>query len=239
MRWFVLALSLFLASPAWAAVTYDTDTTGTNPASDTTHTFSHTIGTGTNVYVGVCVTTKGGSAGVGIDVTDVDIGGVQGSERRAQVTSADIKVEYWDAVLGSTTGSVDVVVTTAANDVFRATAFSMFGVDQSSPVGTADSTFSASATSLSLNISSAVGELVISCLATGNGTSNITVGADQTQQWLNTVDANNTFEQGSTEPGASTVTMSHSWTTSNQSVLVAVPVNAASTRRPIAPIMLQ
>lgn len=217
---------LLWAGTSWAAVTYDTDTTSQNAGTDTTDSFTHTIGAGSNVYVGVCVTTRGGGA-----VTGVQINGGAATWRATGDTTAsgsDVKVEYWDRVLGSTTGGVTIAPTITSNDAFRTTAFSLFGVDQTTPVGTAQSTQGAS-TSLSVNVSSAAGEVVVSCLAVGtSGTSSLTVGAGQTEQWVNTVDNNNTFEQGSTEPGGATVTMSHSWTGGNYSGLVAVPVKAAA-----------
>lgn len=80
-----------------------------------------------------------------------------------------------------------------------------------------------------MNVTSAANELVASCLGLASSASVITAGAGQTEQWLNTsTAANSTQDQGSTEPGGATVTMSHSWTTPDYAALVAAPFKAAT-----------
>jgi len=77
------------------------------------------------------------------------------------------------------------------------------------------------------------------CLGLASSGTSITVGAGQTEQWLNTsTAANGTQDQGSTEPGGATVTMSHSWTTADYAALVAAPFKAAAAAATTQNLML-
>ena len=237
---FVLFACLLIAPNAWAAITWDTATANGNPTADTADSFTHTIGTGSNVYVGVCVTTNGTDGSGSIDVSSLTVNGSAATFRAASdgvSQGAGIKTEYWDKVLGSTNGAVTVAVNVSANDRFRTTAFSLFGVDQTTPVGTA-ATGEATGTSASVNVSSAVNELVMSCLGVTLASSAWTVGAGQTERWVNSTDINTTAEQGSSEPGDATVTMSHSWTSLQYGTLVAIPIKPAATTATTQTLML-
>lgn len=233
-------LILLLAPPSWAAVTWDTDTTK-QAASGTSDTFNHVIGTGSNVYVGVCAFTRNGTTAA--DVTSVTIDGSAGAHIHTATDTADgtnIRVEMWGRALGSKNGSIAIDTVWDRTDAPRIVAFSMFGVDQGTPVGTAQITAPGTyPTSLSVNVSSAANELVVSCLGLASSASSITVGAGQTEQWVNTNTAgNSTQDQGSTEPGGAIVTMSHSWTTPDYAALVAAPFKAASATATAQPLML-
>lgn len=231
-RRFALVLFCILAMlpvQGYTAVTYDTDTVNDNADSDTTTNFNHTVGTGSNVYVGACVVTRSGSA---LSVSSFNIGGSAATQLSvADTTSAGggvIRVELWGRAMGSTNGAVAINPTVSGADRFRTTAFSLFGVDQTTPTGTQNSAVGSS-TSLSVNVSSAVNELVLSCAGVAtSGVSNLTAGAGQTSQQLNNTDLNNTYEDITTEPGGTTVTMSESWTGGNYSGLVAIPFKAVS-----------
>lgn len=227
----LIACALWLIPvTGWAAVTWDTDTTK-QAASGTTDTFNHVIGTGSNVYVGVCAFTRNGTTAA--DVTSVTIDGSAGSHIATANDATDgtnIRVEMWGRALGSKNGSIAIDTVWDRTDAPRIVAFSMFGVDQGTPVGTAQITAPGTyPTSLSVNVSSAANELVVSCLGLASSATSITVGAGQTGQWTNTsTAANSTQDQGSTEPGGATVTMSHSWTTPDYAALVAAPFKAAT-----------
>lgn len=243
MKFFISSLllaCLLVASPSWAAVAWDADTTK-QAASGTSDSFNHTIGSGSNVYVGVCAFTRNPTTAA--DVTDITINGSSGTHLVTATDTADgtnIRVEMWGRALGSTTGSIAIATTWDRTDAPRIVAFSMFGVDQGTPVGTTQSTAPGTyPTSLSVNVSSAANELVVSCLGLASSASSITVGAGQTEQWLNTSTAgNSTQDQGSTEPGGATVTMSHSWTTADYAALVAAPFKAATATATAQQLML-
>lgn len=222
-----LAVALLMSAQVAgaAAVTWDNDTTR-QAASGTNDSFNHIIGTGSNVYVGVCTFTRNGTTAA--DVTSVTIDGSAGAHIQTANDSADgtnIRVEMWGRALGSKNGSIAIDTVWDRTDAPRIVAFSMFNVSQSSPVGTPQSTAPGTyPTSLSVNVSSAANKLVVSCLGLATSGSTITVGAGQTEQWLNTTTGpNSTQDQGSTEPGGATVTMSHSWTTPDYAALVAAP----------------
>ena len=227
----VLAVLLCLFPAfSWAAVTYDTSTTQ-QASSGTSDTFNHTIGTGSNVYVGVCEFTR--NATTAADVTSVTIDGSAGTHIATATDTADgtnVRVEMWGRALGSKNGSIAIDSVWDRTDAPRIVAFSMFGVDQGTPVGTPQTSAPGTyPTSLSVNVSSAANELVASCLGLASSGSSITVGAGQTQRWLNTsTPPNSTQDQGSTEPGGATVTMSHSWTTADYAALVAAPFKEAT-----------
>lgn len=242
MKYFISSLllaCLLFAPPSWAAVSWDTDTTK-QASSGTTDTFNHTIGTGSNVYVGVCLFTRNTTTAA--DVTSVTIDGSAGTHLGTANDATDgtnIRVEMWGRALGSKNGSIAVDSVWDRTDAPRIVAFSMFGVDQGTPVGTAQTATSTYPTSLSVNVSSAADELVASCLGLATSGTSITVGAGQTEQWLNTsTAANSTQDQGSTEPGGATVTMSHSWTTADYAALVAAPFKAATATATAQTLML-
>lgn len=225
---FVLLACLLIVPNAWAAVSWDTSTVSDNADSDTSDSFSHTIGSGSNVYAGACVVTRGGSS---ITVSSVNIGGSAATQLGTADTTSQgggiIRVEIWGRAMGSTTGAVTINPTVSAADRFRTTAFSLFGVNQATPTGTANSAVGSS-TTLTATVTSAVNELVLGCLGVATGTSGWTVGSGETQRWLNSTDTNNTVEMGMTEPGAASVSIVPTWTTGHYSGLVAVPFKEAT-----------
>lgn len=230
LRGLIVCALWLMPVTGWAAVSWDTDTTK-QAASGTTDTFNHTIGSGSNVYVGVCAFTR--NATTAADVTSVTIDGSAGTHLVTANDATDgtnIRVEMWGRALGSKNGSIAIDSVWDRTDSPRIVAFSMFGVDQGTSVGTPQSTAPGTfPTSLSVNVTSAANELVVSCLGLHESSTSITAGAGQTEQWLNTsTAANNTQDQGSTEPGGATVTMSHSWTGPAYAALVAAPFKAAT-----------
>ena len=105
-------------------------------------------------------------------------------------------------------------------------------VNQTTPIGTAvKSTVGASGTSSSLAVTSATNEIVHDGITTWCTAScpTITVGAGQTERW-NLQQVDGYFKAaGSTEPGAASVTMSHSFSNSQGYCHVAVPIKNSST----------
>ena len=236
MRFCISKIALLLAcllwgAPAWAVVTWDTATSRDNVGTDTTDSFTHTIGIGSNVYVGVCIVTRGSDGSGSIDVSGVTIDGSAGTSIGTADTvglGSDIKVSAYGRALGSKNGAITIAPTVSAGDNFRTIAWSVFGVDQGTPIGTID-TDVGSSTTLAGSVSSAVGDLVLGCLGVAAGTTGHTVGADETQRWLNTTDVNSTIDMGMTQPGAATVNINPTWTTGHYSGLLTIPVKAATT----------
>ena len=135
-------------------------------------------------------------------------------------------------LLAPTTGSNTVAVTFSGSVFdFGGGAISFTGVDQSTPLGTAN-TASGTSTTPSVNISSATDEIVLDTLIITHSGS-LTVDGSQTQRW-NSTGGGYTKYAGSTEAGASTTTMSWSNSTSQAWGITGVsikPVAAASTLR--------
>ncbi|MCI0556864.1 MAG: hypothetical protein MN733_00075, partial [Nitrososphaera sp.] len=152
----------------------------------------------------------------------VDLSSQAGLERGFE------RLELWSLV-NPATGSNNVVVTLTENAYFRASAISFNGVDQTTPLDT-PVTVSGIAQASSVNVSSATGDMVADGV-TVDDTPDPTVGANQTEQWdvIWFSDFNRFF--GSTEPGASTVTMSWDWGAAIVDVdfiHIAVNINAAA-----------
>jgi len=232
----ILAALLLWPALSWGAVAWDAATVNDNADSDTATSFNHTIGGGvTNGYTGACITTRGG--GATIAVSSVNIGGSAASLLRAADTAATefgtTRTEIWGRATGSTTGAISIDPTVASADRFRTTAFSLSGVNQASPTGTIPAAVTATSTSITQNVSSAINDMVVSCTGINtSGVSAVTAGAGQTSRQLNASDVNNTFEDLTTEPGAATVTMSESWTGVSIAAHVAVPFQAAADGQP-------
>lgn len=132
------------------------------------------------------------------------------------------------ALKAPTTGANNVVITASATCEIIASSVSYTGVDQTTPFGTPSSTSVGVGTgSITQNISSAVGDLVIDGLI-GYDMGTETPGANQTSRAPNdnTTVTNSTFM--SEEAGVATTTMSWSWTgTSEAAAQIAVNMNAA------------
>ena len=124
--------------------------------------------------------------------------------------------EMWE-LINPDTGNNNVVVNwNSSGDFVSAGAISVTGVDQTTPSDGFQSS-SGTSTSASVNVTSATDDFVIDSIETFNTAS---VGAGQTQRY-----AESGFDQhkGSTEPGASSVTMSWSFASTNFN-LIAVNV---------------
>ena len=138
------------------------------------------------------------------------------------VVNSRIGGEMWQLVNPDIDAN-DVVVTWTG-EFFRGAVgiISFTGVDQTTPLGTSGIASGLSA-SPTVDVSSATGELVVDVLA-NEGASTVTAGASQTERWnqVNTTE-DGLQNSGSTEPGASTVTMSWS-ITSDDWVIIAVPI---------------
>ena len=220
-----------------AAVAYD-NASSTAPAvvgtgTNRTFTFSHTTSAGADRYIVVGL----GCGAVGGTDANYSFGGVTyGGVSLGQIVSrvgANASnggfVQLWGLVAPST-GANDVVVTytnstNSGVDVLMAGAITATNVSQSSPLGTPASA-TGSSTAATVNVSSATDELVLDIVGTGTLVS--TVGANQTQRWLQNVNFNSQCGNGamSTEAGAASVTMS--WTvTSDSWAILGVPLKPA------------
>jgi hypothetical protein len=220
----LVALIGALAAPAFGAITAE-GTVSHGGANGTSVSFTHDSGlSGSNCILIVGVVERDES---GIDdITGATFNGDALTKETYYappggfVTAVSILYRVApDRVSGT------VQVNRSGSDAIVAGAQTFCGVDQSTPFGTAVTT-STSAASISSDVSSATGELVIDVFGQ-SGPSTATVGAGQTEL-VNAADAQSRLLGMSTEAGAATTTMS--WTTDGGQVQVqvAIPLKPAA-----------
>jgi hypothetical protein len=123
-------------------------------------------------------------------------------------------------------GTHDVVISTdfiSSSDYILGTVRTYSGVDTTTPTSGGTSTTAGAANSISLNVSSATGDLVVDAVSVNAAITNLTVGASQTERANFNYDgaANGTHHGTSEEAGATTTTMSWSWTTNSSRIGIA------------------
>lgn len=231
-------LTLFVLIPSfvvYAAITYDADTQSADAVNASSLTFNHTTAAGDNRILFVA-----------IQCDDNDIGSYSASSvtyNGVALTLAQISAEYgvnttevWYLV-NPATGTNEVSISDAQSflcDRLRATAITYQGVDQSTPIDVSVENGNATASDPSTNITTTVANTWI-LDSTVNGTGfagTVTVGANQTERWQNTV--NSADHYGSDEIAASigTYTMSWSLETDRPWATVAVAFREAATTDP-------
>lgn len=137
-------------------------------------------------------------------------------------------------LIAPATGSNNVVVTLAAASIFAVSAQSFYGVDQTTPLGTAAKT-NGSGTSASVSPGSAVGDVVVDGLSVRHSLSDPSATASQTVDEL-LVAATNVYLGAAHKAGASpSTTMSWSWTTADNYALVAVALKPFTGAQTISP----
>jgi hypothetical protein len=139
------------------------------------------------------------------------------------------RAEIWQLV-NPATGTNTVTVTLSGNSKFVGGAATFTGVHQTTPLGTFASA-TGNSTTPSVNVTSAEGEAVVDTLAQRNSATTAAADSSQTERW-NAVtsggtNATNVRGAGSTEPGAGTVTMSWTLTSSRPWAIGAVPLKPA------------
>jgi hypothetical protein len=201
---------------------------------ESSKTVSHTTsGTNRLMIVGVSIDNREQET-----VASVTYNGLSLSLVGTRTNSNDARVELW-RLIAPPTGTHNVVVTfTEGNEpspagLNRAAVIGVItftGVDQTTPLGTMASAIGTDNNLATVNVSSAANELVLGVVSAENANS-LTVGAGQTEYW-NVVSpaADDEYGAGSTEPGASTVTISWTLGVSNQEWAIAgVPIKPAAT----------
>jgi hypothetical protein len=140
--------------------------------------------------------------------------------------SANSSVAIWYLVNPSSgTNTVQVSGFALVNDDFIAGAVSFSGVDHSTPLGTYAEA-SGTGDAISVNVSSATGEIVFDAVSTYLGSS-LTPGANQTSHWSQLQGAR--LGASSRESGASTTTMSWTGSGVNNWAIIAVPIKPSMT----------
>lgn len=136
----------------------------------------------------------------------------------------------------TSSNTLAVTISSATDHILGGMCFS--GVDQTTPLDT-PVTSQADTDTASDNVSSATGDLVANTYATSEDATSLVTGSGQTQRFIQTnVAGVNLDAEGTTEPGAATVTMSGSWTTTSLMTHIAVNINAAASQS-VVPVLLQ
>ncbi len=164
----LLLCFLLMASPVWAAITYDA-TSGQSGEGTTSATHNVTVAAGSNIMI-VCVAVRD-SAGAVASVSSVTVGGAAATFLVGQSNSGSVvRVEMWYK-LAPATGTVSVVATGGAGTDFMVTGGLAFsGVAQSSTFNTPASLQNSGTTVNVTSIASAVGEMVVGCEVARSGT---------------------------------------------------------------------
>lgn len=196
--------------------------------------FSHTVSSGDDRLLVVCTAYRDAS---GNGATSVTWGGTALTELGSVYFAGghDPIVQIWYLVAPSSgTNTVEITFSTAKDDT-DAIALDFTGVDQASPWGTvATNSGAATNPTITVDVSSAAGELVVDNAA-GRDSLTFTVGAGQTEHANQ--NPGDQLQQGvSTEPGAATTTMS--WSTSgdfSRWVTIAAPIKPAAEGTTLTP----
>jgi hypothetical protein len=207
------------------AITFDAASSAAADGWQSSITFAHTTGSGNNRILMVGVSTW-----VTETITSVTYNGTNLTKLASE---ADVgqRVDFW-YLKNPAVGTYNIVVTGSNNMDISAGATTWFNVNQVDTFGTPVGESALSTASQSVNVTSTTGEVVIDHLATVNvGT---TVGADQTERYNR---SGQIKSSGSSEPGAATVTMSWTFSQSNNAIL-AVPLKPAGSTLAIEGSML-
>lgn len=210
-----------------AAVTFDAaSSANTGSSTSGTLTWSHPVtSSGANRILVVGVTIRNDQSQT---VSSINYGGSNLSLIQTAAKAKDVRVELW-YLKNPPVGTNNVVVTLAGSKkaCFAAGAMSYTGVNQTTPFGT-PVTSNKTGTSISINVASAAGEVVVDVAGKQYNSDSFTAGVGQTARWTdktwNSTLKNNVTGGGSEKPGAATVTMLWNSTTSRSWAIVAVPL---------------
>jgi hypothetical protein len=230
----LLVFILVVPSVGWAAVAIEGSCTVAEPAVCTTCDVTHTITSATALLV-----MMGINGAQTVSSSTWDFGGTAQSIGAAIASStALIRDGYIFLLTNPTTGSNLTLRTVySGNTTPQIVLCSLTGVNLSDPYETPVVTEgSGTESSISAAFSLGAGGLAISYFVIGNSVTGLTEGADQTA-----ISFNNAF--GDDDIGSSSYAtvspLNYTFNaTSSNRWIIAVPLNAVSTRRPIAPMLL-
>jgi len=199
------------------AIIFDAASNGTTTTSPLT--ISHTVAAGSKrlLVVGIY-----GRAGTSFSISSVTYNGVALTE--AGFSKSGLSYCGLWYLIAPATGTHNVVITFAGVGSPRISAgvVSRIGVDQTTPIGTVAAT-TLTTGQPTVNVSSATDEVVVDVVGV-HADATFTVGANQTSRWVAPT-TGTMSAAGSEEPGAATVTMS--WTASSTGSfwrIVAMPI---------------
>ena len=214
----VLGSSTNGSGPAGEGITLNSTSSASTAGAATNLTWSHTVSNGNNriLTVSICIdSTSGQSTSVTYSGTALTLVG--------RYTSVKHTLEIWRLV-APPVGTTNIVASFSAAMGAIGGAVAYNGVHQSTPTGTFQAA-SGSGSPASVDVSSALDELVIDAMIT-DANCTVTPGAGQTQRWYK-ASGFDRLATGSSETGAVSVTMS--WTgVCDDWTIAAVPLKPAS-----------
>ncbi len=201
----MLVGSLLRVDPAGAAIAVD-DTSSALGKEVTSLSWDHTVGAGSNRILVVGVSWRSNTN----SLNSITFGGTA-LELIDNKDDADVGRVAMYKLLAPAVCQATVQLSFSANVKVIAGAISFSGVDQSSPHGSFTAADGGDDTP-TITVSSAADELVLDTFQAAGNASSASAGAGQTQYWYGRTQggANEISGGGSTEPGASSVTMSWS-----------------------------
>ena len=193
---------------------------------ENTLTFVHNSGSGETD----CVIFVGMASAVGLTVDTVTYAG-QALSKISESSVSTERCEIWMR-LNPATGSNDVFLERVGSTMrFTAGAITLCGVDQGTPHRTPTQEFGGITTNVSHDVTSGTGEVVLGVIANAGSANGVTTGVGQTEQWndqtTNATTSNNVVGVGSTEPGASLVTIQYGQGASENYDLCTVSIRPA------------
>lgn len=186
-----------------AAFDASSSTTGTGTSATWTHVVT---GSNTVLHAGI---SQDGSGTVNMTCTFNSVSMVRLAQLQAQQNLIHFRL------VNPSSGSHSIAMSWTGSFVWASGAMSFTGVDQTTPdSGTPQTAEAATGSSLTVNVSSSVGDLVLQLVSINNGTvAGSAPGAGQTTNALEVTNASATFLGMSYAVGATTVTMSETWST--------------------------
>lgn len=215
-----LLLVLGLCGSAWAAITYDASSSGARAyyEADTTLTWSHSVGSGTDRYLVVAVATDDES----ITCSTITYNGDSMTEVLEQGAQGVHPCIYYLANPDS--GTHNIVATVSASSDIAGGAISLAGVDQGAPD---DSDYNSVVRSPSITLTTgADNSWIVDVATSGNQNMTFSAGASQTDR-VNHIDSGTSRIAMSHKTIASAGSGTTSWTGNDDYGAVALSVALA------------
>lgn len=204
VRYLCAAVILLAAGTAARAAVGVDDSSSASGVGTQVLQWTHTVGAGSNRLLVVGVSIRGNRTVTGITYAGQGLTFLGASSNN----NNRVRAEIWYLV-APPTGTATVAVNLSANARFTSGAVSFTGALQTGPVGPFLSNAGQGSVDPTLTMTSAAGELVLDVVAVAGIDQGLTPGGGQTEMW-NLESGGHISGAASTEPGASSVTMSWS-----------------------------
>lgn len=202
---FFMVMAL-VSNPGTArAQTITVDAVSTLEHSGTSHSWTHTVGSGSNRFLIVSMAIERDND----RVVSASYGGVAMTflGTQADVNGAT-RVEVWGLVAPKT-GANTVSISLDGTAAVIGAAISFANVDQTNPISASTFASGDNLATASASVASSTGELVLAALSADDHVDTVTAGSGQAARW-NRLNVADVIGAGSTKPGSAITTMSYS-----------------------------